>query len=117
MKFITRFIFVILAIVIGLAIVGHSVEQSKPQLPVAVSYRQALLGDGLVARFTNRSPGTLELRVQADSPATHFYHDWYLVIPSGGTREVGWLQGWDFLPGQQIELSNANFRPKENVVP
>jgi hypothetical protein len=117
MKQTAQIILAIVAILVAFAFINHNAEASKPTLPVSVSYRQAILGPGLVARFTNESSESLELRVRADSPATNFYHAWYLVIPPGRTREIGPLEGWSFLDGQRLELSNVNFRSAAGTVP
>jgi hypothetical protein len=92
-------------------------QESKPDLPVTVSFRRAILGGGLVARFRNNTALQLEIAALFISPSTGQRSQTQLVLGPGQTQEVGSLQGWQFIAGQQIQLSNTGFRPIVISVP
>ena len=81
-------------------------------LPVSVNFRRAFFGPGGVAVFRNNSGQLLEVEAKFTSP-TNRYEDVDLLIPSWGVKEIGPLDSWAFVGGQDIELKNVNFRPTE----
>jgi hypothetical protein len=64
-------------------------EVAKPDLPVMVSFRPALLGSGLVAVFKNTSSTQLEVAATFSSAATGMRRGANLVIPGNGMQEIG----------------------------
>lgn len=92
-------------------------QASKRDLPISVSFRQALLGSGLVATFKNNSSQTLEVAAVFSSPSTGQQKQTNLVIPSNGVQEIGHAEGWAFAAGNHVTLTNNEFRPIEYVVP
>lgn len=92
-------------------------QEAKPDLPVTISFRRALLGSGMVATFKNVGASPLEVAAIFVSQATGQQQRRNLVLPPNIIQEIGPAQGWPFAPGQRVLLSNANFRPKEAVVP
>jgi hypothetical protein len=82
---------------------------AKPDLPVRVGLRRALLGAGMVLTVRNISrsdlPVTATFARPGAPPETR-----ELVIPPNGVREIGRLQGWEFLPGDSVALQNPTFR-------
>jgi hypothetical protein len=106
-----------LVVIICAAIVWHAKEQSKPELPVSVNFRHAILGQGLVAQFRNNSGAALEVALKLTRPATNTYQSEVLELPSTGVTEVGPLDGWMFVAGQDVELRNVSYRPMKVIVP
>jgi hypothetical protein len=92
-------------------------EAVKPNLPVVINFRPAILGNGLVAVFRNTSSSQLEVAAAFSSEATGMRRGANLVIPGNGVTEVGYAQGWAFAAGQRIHLTNSEFRPAEYQVP
>jgi hypothetical protein len=92
-------------------------EVAKPDLPVMVSFRPALLGSGLVAVFKNTNSTQLEVAATFSSAATGIRRGANLVIPGNGMQEIGYAQGWTFAAGQHIRLTNGEYRPAEYQVP
>jgi Zn finger protein HypA/HybF involved in hydrogenase expression len=85
--------------------------ESRPDLPVRISFRRALLGQGEVGTFQNLSDRVLEITLDVISPATGAsMHRSYVLNPRG-MIQVGPLERWPFAPGQKIELTNPGFRP------
>ena len=90
---------------------------SKRDLPVIVSFRTSLLGSELIAAFKNTSGSQLEVAGTFSSSATSQTKEISFVVPPNGIKELNASDGWPFAKGQQIKLSNANFRSLEYTVP
>ena len=98
--------FIILLIVAAIAYGFYQqreLQRSKPELPVSVSFRNAILGSGLVAQFKNNSGAALEVVLTLRRPATNTYQSEVLELRSTGVTEIGPLEGWTFVAGQDIE--------------
>jgi hypothetical protein len=85
--------------------------EARPDLPVVVTYRNALLSAGLVGVFRNTSSRELEFTLDLASPATGRHIRRAVVLNPNGILEIGAQQGWAFAPGQQIMLINPAYRP------
>ena len=92
-------------------------QSAKPDLPVTISFRRALLGNGMVAMFKNFSASPLEVAAVFNSQATGQEQRRNLVLAPNGMQIIGPAQGWPFAPGQHVTLSNANYRTIEVIVP
>lgn len=89
----------------------------KPALPVFVAYRQALMGNGLVAQFTNQSNRFLAIVVTATNPSLHQKQVFRLDIPPNETKEIGHLEGWAFSSGDTILVSHFDYAPSKIIIP
>jgi len=97
----------------GQQLLTQARELAKPDLPVEVSTRAALLGAGRVLVIRNDSPKELDITAQfkrGDGPAV----TQALVIQPNGFTQVGKDQGWTFARGDSVVLSNPDFRPWHN---
>jgi hypothetical protein len=92
-------------------------EVAKPDLPVSVSFRAALLGSGLVAMFKNHSSRPIEVAAEFSSTVTGANRSANLVLEPNGLKEIGHAEGWAFAVGQHIRLTSSQFRPAEYEVP
>lgn len=92
-------------------------QAAKRDLPVTVSYGNTGSESGMVAVFKSDFPRPLEVVAICTSPRTSQRKRFNLVIPARGSIEIGHAEGWQFMPGQRILLSNTAFRPAEYVVP
>ena len=115
-------LFTLMGVGVGLFHLAHQADKEnlpivdqRPSLPISVSYRQAFFGPGAVAIFHNDSGQVIEVEATLSSPANR-YARLQLVIPSYGQKEIGPLDGWDFVTGQHIELENSNYRSLELAV-
>jgi hypothetical protein len=91
----------------------RALELAKPDLPVRVALRRALLGAGQVLTVQNVSSSDLPITAdlgRADAPS----QTRELVIPHNGIREMGEQQGWAFLVGDSVALRNPRFRDWRN---
>jgi len=96
---------------------GQLAEVSKPDLPVSVSFRAALMGSGLVAIFKNNGTKAIEVAAEFTSTATGTKRSANLVLEPNLARQIGHAEGWPFAAGQHIRLTNNQFRPAEYEVP
>ena len=100
-----------------LAVARQQVQQAlKRELPVSLSYSSGPHA-GMVAILKSDLPRPLELVAVCSSVRTGRRKRFNLVIPANGEVEIGHDEGWSFMPGQRIVLSNAAFRQAEYLVP
>lgn len=83
---------------------------SRPDLPIKLSFRRALLTQGQVAVMQNLSSRTLEIVLEVQSAATGAHFRRALVINPGQVGQFGPQEGWPFASGQIVTLSNPSFR-------
>jgi len=84
---------------------------AKPDLPVRVWLRKSFTGSGRAALAHNFGARELDLAVTARSGATGEQKSWRLVLAPNATQDLGVDQGWEFAPGDEIELAESRFRP------
>jgi hypothetical protein len=85
--------------------------EARPDLPVNLSFRRAVLHPGLVGVFRNTSSRELEFLLDVDSPATGDHFRRSIVLNPRSFVEIGARQGWPFAPGQRVTLNNPVYRP------
>lgn len=85
-----------------------SLAPVKEVVPVQVTYRQSVMGQGLVGIFTNTSNKPLTLAITIQNQKT-----FRVDLAPGQTQEIGYLEGWRFEYGHLINVrSLANdFEP------
>lgn len=84
---------------------------ARPDLPIRLGFRRALLGQGEVGMFQNLSNRVLEVTLDVTSPATGARMHRTLTMNPRAIVQIGPGEHWAFAPGQKIELSNPVFRP------
>ena len=84
---------------------------SRPDLPIKLSFRRAQLSQGEVAVMQNLSNQTLEITLDVQNSATGAHFQRALVINPGQVGQFGPQEGWAFVSGQLVTLSNPAFRP------
>jgi len=86
-------------------------------IPLEVTFREALLEDNFVAVIENPSGKTLHnVKITCssdDKDFTFLEEDW----APGRVVELGWAQGWGFEPGHKIAVSASGYSGKAFVVP
>jgi hypothetical protein len=91
--------------------------EAKPDLPLSIGFRRAILGTGLVMELRNNAGSELEVAAVFISGATDQTQRRNLVLAPSRVVQFGSAEGWAFVPGQRIAFSNVNYRPAEIVVP
>jgi hypothetical protein len=108
------------ALIIG-AIFYYSVtwnhQASLPVMPVAVKFRQAVLGSGYVLEVQNTSDKPLQLMASLSHPAINDSKRFDLFIKPHGHTDVSRFDGWITQPGDHITLENSNFQPWSGSIP
>ncbi len=90
--------------------------EARPDLPVNLTFRKALLSAGLVGVFRNTSAKELEFTLDLESGATGRHIRKSVVLNPNGFLEIGAQQGWAFAPGQHIVMNNPAYRPRAYTV-
>jgi hypothetical protein len=90
---------------------------SMPPLPVAVEYRRALLGPGLVLHVVNHSTRFLSLAATLTNPTLNTQQSYRLDVRPNGFVEVGHREGWTLESGDKIRLTQADYQPWEGSIP
>ncbi len=89
---------------------------AKPDMPVSVSIREALMGNGLVAQFTNNSNRYIAVVATFTNPTTNQSVTARIDISPNDTKEIGHLEGWAFSSGDQILLEHNDYRSSRITV-
>ena len=92
-------------------------ELAKPAIPILFTYRKALLSDGLVATFTNQSDRLLAILVTVRNPSFGRQDSFRLDIPPNRSKEIGHLEGWNFVSGDVITITHAEYAPLIKIIP
>jgi hypothetical protein len=93
------------------------VQGNKPAMPILVTYRESLMGNGYVGVFTNQSGRLLAILVTAYNPSFGRKQSFRLDIPPNQSREIGHLEGWSFVSGDQIIVAHAEYAPINTKIP
>jgi|LauGreDrversion4_2_1035121.scaffolds.fasta_scaffold03383_10 hypothetical protein len=91
---------------------------SKPPLPVTVKWREAILDHTsvMIIRLNNDQSSTLRVLVTYRDNSLNQVKRAYVDVHAGQVS-VGHLEGFSFLPGDTVELSNARFSSITTVCP
>lgn len=89
----------------------------KPELPLTVEFRTAMLGSGLVAKFKNTSSRNLGIKATFENKTFAEAKVDRLLLRPFETVERGWAEGWQFMSGESITLEHEDYSPKTLKVP
>lgn len=92
-------------------------EQSLPPIPVEVTFREALLGPGLVLQVKNKSARHLSILVALKNPSTQQGQNYRLDVAPQGTSEVGHMEGWTLASGDNIEIFHNDYQSWKGGIP
>ena len=84
--------------------------ESRPDLPVRLSFFNAAVAGAKVAVLQNLSNDELDLTLDVLQPGTNSHARKQLVLAARAALRMGPAQGWPFKPGQVVTLDNAKFR-------
>jgi hypothetical protein len=93
------------AAVLALSALGCA---SRP--PIRASYRESIVGKGLVLRLENTSCRYLRVAVALKNPTTGQSLRRTLDLGPRDMDEIGWLQGWQVMSGDEIAVSHHDYR-------
>lgn len=83
----------------------------KPLLPIRLSYRKSMMGEGLVAVFRNTSAQHLSVLATFVNSQLGVTSSYRLELPPDRDVPFGYLEGWRFNPGDEITVVNNEFEP------
>lgn len=87
-------------------------EPVLPELPIEVYTRTSVGGGGLVCQFKNLTSKHLVLNVNAFNKTLNTKKNFSLIITPNSIVEHGWAEGWNYVSGDKVELSNADYKKK-----
>ena len=92
-------------------------DVSKPEVPVIVTYRESLLGQGLVLQLNNQTNTQLTVTLVVNNEEKNYRKEGAINIPPNGQVEIGWLEGWRFESGETVTISHPNFKSRTWRIP
>ncbi len=105
---------VLIAATLSMGITGCG---SRPDMPVKVITRESLVGEGLVAQFHNELPNRIVVYLVLENKEVGDKKEGWLSLEPNGITEIGWLEGWRFLPGETITISHENYKTRHYRIP
>lgn len=108
----------LLAVMVALALPACAqLKPQKPPLPVSVTHRESMVGEGYVAQFENQSDKFLTIAVELRNETIGKKRSGHLELRGNHTTEIGWLQGWKFASGDTIAVSHADYKGATYRIP
>lgn len=106
---------IIVAVLFGIVIGrGTNTAWAHP-VPVKITYRRSLVGNGYVFRVTDT--GTDELFCTATVRNSTVWKQYRLDLKPNGFREIGSLQGWEAFPGDNCEVEAEHYGAVTGTIP
>jgi hypothetical protein len=88
-------------------------KASLPEATVDISFRQAMMGSGAVAVISNTSNENIPIAVSITRQSTGQSKKYDFVMNARSTKEVGHMEGWAFVSGDVIAVSQPNHKVKK----
>lgn len=92
---------------------SFSSQSSLPLVPVTVTIRKALMGEGYVCNFMNDGERHLKFTVLHKRESLKQQDSFSMRLDPGQSQEVGWAENRVFYPGDVIEIQHPDFRSRE----
>ncbi|MFH1067766.1 MAG: hypothetical protein V1746_07675 [bacterium] len=86
-------------------------------MPVQITLRESVMGQGYVVQFNNTSNKYLKIRVFYKDRTLRKSKKSLLELPPLGMTEKGWLQGWKFASGETITLLHEDYQTMFYKIP
>lgn len=86
------------------------VEAGKPEMPVAVTYRKAAFGPGLVLQLRNNSDRTLTVVLEHHNPTLSTRVRNSVDLGPHAIVELGWAENFKFASGDEVKLDHAEYQ-------
>jgi len=90
--------------------------EKKPPMPIKLTVRRAVLGDGLVTLFHNESQRNLSIVVTCTNPTLKQTENFRLDVAPGFAKELGHMQGWKFASGDVVRVTHNDYEPMEKTM-
>lgn len=89
----------------------------QPLPPIDITYRTAMLSDGVVAKFANSSDRHLSFKATFLNPTFNASGIFKIDIPPNHWTTFGHMEGWSFSSGDEITLEHNEFQTIKTNVP
>ena len=83
---------------------------NQPEVSVLVSFRKAFFGSGDIAVIKNISSQSIPVSLTVNRSSTGQRKQLELVFDGGQFKEIGEREGWAFLPGDTIQVSQPGHK-------
>jgi hypothetical protein len=94
----------------------HAAAAAQQELPIRLTFHDAIFRSGKVAILQNLSDTDLEIELDVQTPATGAHARHRLTVNARSVLRFGPAQGWPFAAGQVVTLNNGNYRPLVQTV-
>jgi len=91
--------------------------EARPEMPIEVSYRSALLGPGLVISMKNKSTRHLSLVATFLNPTLNKEEGYRIDVSPNEVKEIGHAEGWAFSSGDVIKISHKDYKTITQSLP
>lgn len=88
---------------------AKEVIQKKPEMPIELTKRDAVLGEGGVVQFKNIFSRNLTVIVKCNRPGLGDQKTFQVDLVPNQPKEIGHMEGWAFKEGDFVTLSHDNF--------
>ncbi|MBS1129425.1 MAG: hypothetical protein H6R16_427 [Proteobacteria bacterium] len=85
-------------------------QANQREVPVSVGFRKALMSNGHVAMFTNTSAQSIAVVVEVSRASSGQTRSFDMTLDSGRKRELGEREGWAFVTGDTLTLSQPEHK-------
>jgi len=90
----------------------QNIANRLPDLPIELSFRAAVMGNGLVLKLDNLTPREFPVKVNATSPTFGKTRVFEILIPAKKIVEIGHMEGWAFTKGDTVSIHSEGFEDK-----
>ncbi len=85
-------------------------QANRPQAEVLVNFIKPVFGNGYYARVVNTGSSTLVYTTRITRPSTGTGKTWTLTIDAGRFTDIGEQEGWAFISGDTITVTQSNHK-------
>lgn len=92
-------------------------ESNRPELPISLQHRAAMLDDSRVIKITNISTNNIRVIATFERPQTGEVKTETLNLAGNDAISIGQLEGWGFKSGDIITLKSDKFKSWKGSIP
>lgn len=88
---------------------------SQPEVQIQIGFRKALLNSGNVAVLKSRARESIAITLEVTRPSSGSRRSFELILDSNQVKEIGAREGWAFVAGDMLRVSQSNHKAVEVV--
>ena len=89
---------------------------SLPEATIDVAFRTAMMGSGSVAVISNTSDEAIPVTVLITRESTGQTKNYDFVMNAKSGREIGHMEGWAFVSGDVVAVSQPKHKTKKTIL-